>query len=171
MGSIGSAVAGRAMEMEPAKRPDSEPYHTRQTCLLPIGGRGVHTIEEGSRAAAREYAALLEEDPDDLVCRWLLNIAHMTLGEYPDKVPRRWLIPPEVFRSEYDIGRFPDVAGLLGLDAEGHSGGSIMEALLTMLLSEKIGAGSLDAPPKAPSPEAERIRKEIRQSVPTETRA
>src|SRR2546426_2068606 len=101
--------------------------HNPDSCLLPIGGRGVHTIEEGSRAAAREYAALLEEDPDDLVCRWLLNIAHMTLGEYPDKVPRRWLIPPEVFRSQYDIGRFPDVAGLLGLDAEGHSGGSIME--------------------------------------------
>jgi len=49
--------------------------------------------------------------------------------------------------------------------------GSVMEALLTMLLSEKIGAGALDTAPKTPSPDAERIRREIRQKVSAETRA
>jgi hypothetical protein len=35
--------------------------------------------------------------------RWLLNIASMTVGEYPDKVPPKWLIPHRVFESDYDI--------------------------------------------------------------------
>ena len=51
----------------------------------------------------------------------------MTVGEYPDKVPRQWLIPPAVFESEYDIGRFPDVAMAVGVDKVGLAGGSIIE--------------------------------------------
>lgn len=50
-------------------------------------------------------------------------------------------------------------------DSKGGNGG-IMEALLTMLLSEKLGNGALDSKPKPPSPEAERLRREIRQNVP-----
>ena len=52
------------------------------------------------------YAAALRENPDDLAARWLLNLAQMTLGQYPDQVPASQLIPPEVFLSDYDIKRF-----------------------------------------------------------------
>ena len=51
----------------------------------------------------------------------------MTLGEHPGKVPPRHLIPEEVFGSDYDIGRFRDVAPALGLDLVGLAGGGIME--------------------------------------------
>lgn len=50
-----------------------------------------------------------------------------------------------------------------GSNGDGKGGqGGVMEALLTMLLSEKIGNGGLAGTPKAPSPEAERLRGEIR---------
>jgi hypothetical protein len=71
--------------------------------------------------------AALRESPSDLLARWLLNIAYMTLGEHPHKVPSQWLIPARVFDSEYDIKRFPDVAGRLGLDVLGLAGGSVLE--------------------------------------------
>src|ERR1051325_768311 len=65
--------------------------------------------------------------PDDLSARWLLNIAYMTLGEYPDKVPPKWLIPPKTFASDYDIKRFHDVPGPLGLDVTRLSSGCIVD--------------------------------------------
>src|SRR6516165_4100395 len=33
-----------------------------------------------------------------LAYRWLMNIAYMTLGEYPQQVPPQWLIPPEALK-------------------------------------------------------------------------
>jgi hypothetical protein len=102
-------------------------HHGTDSCLLPIRGSGVHTEERGSRAAVRELLAILERHPDDLGSRWLLNLAYMTLGEYPTAVPRRWLIPPAAFESDHDIGRFHDVAAAAGLDVTGLAGAAIME--------------------------------------------
>lgn len=101
--------------------------HGADTCLLPIKGGGVHLDQEGSRAAAKEYTEILQDNPSDLTSRWLLNIAYMTLGEYPENVPTPWLIPPATFKSEYDIERFDDVAPELGLGVTGLAGGCIME--------------------------------------------
>ena len=101
--------------------------HNVDSCLLPIRDAGVHTIQDGSRKALGEFLYFLETHPRDLSTRWLLNIAYMTLGEYPDGVPSRWLVAPEVFDSDYDIGRFYDVSTKLGLDTIGLAGGSVME--------------------------------------------
>ena len=65
------------------------------------------------------FSAHLAEYPNDFSTRWLLNIAHMTLGEYPDKVNPQYLIPPEKFASEYDLPRFLDVSDGLGIDVVG----------------------------------------------------
>ncbi len=102
-------------------------HHNIESCLLPIRGAGVHQIERGSRAAIEEFLGVLQRNPDDLSARWLLNIAYMTLGEHPDKVPQDYLMAAEVFASDYDIKRFRDVAPQLGLDVVGLSGGAIME--------------------------------------------
>ena len=65
----------------------------------------------------------------DLRVLWLLNIAYMTLGEYPDKVPSQYLIPAELFRSAADLGRFTNVASLVGLTTRGPNlaGGSVFD--------------------------------------------
>jgi len=101
--------------------------HNPESCLAPIQGRGIHRFQDGSRNAIRILTEILERSPDDLSARWLLNVASMTVGDYPDKVPERWLIPPSAFASRYPLQRFPEVAGSLGLDPMKRSGGSILE--------------------------------------------
>ncbi len=101
--------------------------HTIDSCLFPIRDGGVHKLERGSRGAVRELTAQLTDLPDDLTARWLLNIAYMTLGEYPDKVPEPWRIDPKRFESDYPLPRFRDVAGPAGVDVDDLAGGSITE--------------------------------------------
>ncbi len=101
--------------------------HTSESCLLPIQGSGIHVKQRGSKGALAALNRILTGSPNDLSARWLLNIAYMTLGEYPNKVPRKFLIPPEAFKSDYDVGRFRDIADGLGLDVNGLSGGVIVD--------------------------------------------
>ncbi len=101
--------------------------HNIDACLLPIRGQGVHRLQDGSRAAIRELTALLEQAPDSLENRWLLNIAAMTVGDYPDGVPDEYVFPPTTFASERDVGRFFDVAPGAGVAAVGLAGGSVLE--------------------------------------------
>ena len=101
--------------------------HTANSCLLPIRGDGVHIEQAGSRTALQYFVKALQRAPGDLESLWLLNVAHMTLGEYPDNVPQQWLLPPRVFESEYDIKRFRDVAPETGVAAFGRAGGVALE--------------------------------------------
>jgi hypothetical protein len=98
-------------------------------CLLPIAASAVHTRPLGSRLAIRHFTEYLEQFPENLEVRWLLNLAHMTLAEYPDKVdPRFRLDLSRFFRSEFDIGAFRDVSRPAGLgDRINQSGGAIMD--------------------------------------------
>jgi len=58
----------------------------------------------GRCAISTEY---LEKFPDDFEVRWLLNVAHMTLGEYPDKVAKQHYISLEHFNhTKHGIGAF-----------------------------------------------------------------
>ena len=102
-------------------------YHGQDSCLYPIKGGGVHVARAGAEGAFRELTAALEKDPNDLKSRWLLNIAAMTLGKYPEDVPEKWRVPSSTFESEYDIGRFYDVATDAGLRINGRSGGVVLE--------------------------------------------
>ena len=99
------------------------------SCIFPIAPEAVHTRPSGSREAVEWFTDYLDEWPGDLRVRWLLNIAEMTLGEYPDKVPPRYLIPVEPFRSKLDLGRFENVATRVGLIARGPdlAGGCIFD--------------------------------------------
>ena len=101
--------------------------HGATSCLFPIERSGVHKAQTGARRAIEAFTARLKADPSHLATKWLLNIAYMAVGEYPDRVPREWLIAPEVFASDYDIKRFTDIAMPLGVDTVGLAGGSIME--------------------------------------------
>ena len=103
--------------------------HRTARCILPITDEGVHSLERGSRGAIEWYRRLLDESPGDLTSLWLLNLASMTLGVYPDSIPEPWRIPPSALMSEHDLGHFVDVAGLVGVDVMGLSGGAIMDDL------------------------------------------
>jgi hypothetical protein len=110
-----------------AEQQNCNDSHSRQSCLLPVRGTGVHTRREGSEAAIRVLSEALASEPDDLRARWLLNIAHMTLGQYPSGVPPAALVPPSAFAPGHPLPRFPNVAIEVGLGVHGLSGGAVME--------------------------------------------
>ena len=60
------------------------------SCILPIAGSAVHANPLGSRLAITHFTEYLQRFPDDLEVRWLLNLAHMTLGEHPHKMDPRF---------------------------------------------------------------------------------
>ena len=101
--------------------------HTSDSCLLPIRGKGVHVNQEGSRKAIELFEEFLGYYPKAHAARWLLNIAYMTVGGYPDDVPKQFLIPPDTFASDEPFPRFTDIAPELGLNAFNLSGGTIVD--------------------------------------------
>src|SRR6185503_9595430 len=74
--------------------------NNRDSCLLPIKGEGIHRRKEGSTRAIEIFEEVLRLEPGNLRARWLVNIAYMTLGRYPQDVPATALIPPQAFASD-----------------------------------------------------------------------
>jgi len=98
------------------------------SCIVPIAPAAVHTKPDGSRLAIKHFTEYLEQFPDDLGVRWLLNVAHMTLGEHPSQVDPRFLVSLDrFFHSEIDIGKFRDVGHLVGVNRFNQAGGAIMD--------------------------------------------
>ncbi len=98
------------------------------SCILPISAAAVHQHETGSRLAIRHFQEYLEYFPDDLEVRWLLNLAYMTLGEYPDHVNPRYLVSLARYcQSEADIGRFRDIGHRVGVNRFNQAGGAILD--------------------------------------------
>ncbi|NOT77291.1 MAG: CRTAC1 family protein [Cyclobacteriaceae bacterium] len=102
--------------------------HAAESCILPIKGLGIHTKPIASQKAKELYLSILNNDPNDLESRWLLNIACMTLGEYPKEVPAKWLLPGlDGDADSVRVLAFEDVASDLKLDVNNMGGGSIAE--------------------------------------------
>ena len=108
--------------------------HTPESCIVPIRAGGLHTQRQGSEQAIEYLQKVLDHGIEQkadtqlyLAARWLLNIAFMTLGGYPDQVPKEHVVDPSVFRSEVDFPRFHNVAPQLGLDTFSLSGGVIVD--------------------------------------------
>ena len=102
-------------------------HRNAESCILPIRGGGVHQDQSGAREAIKYLKVVLDRQPKHIAARWLLNLAFMTVGEYPEKVPPKFLVPPERFESEQEFPRFRDIAPKLGLNTVGLSGGAIAD--------------------------------------------
>ena len=96
-------------------------------CILPFDPAARHAREEGAREAIARYQTLLKRFPDDFGSRWLLNIAFMAIGGYPDRVPRPHLIPGIAARMGATFPRFENIAGELRLGVNGLAGGLSVE--------------------------------------------
>src|SRR5260370_31401333 len=51
----------------------------------------------------------------------------MSVGEYSGSVPKNWLLPPEIFKSEYEIKRFYDLSSQMGVKSSGLAGCVVLE--------------------------------------------
>lgn len=101
--------------------------HAAESCILPIKGMGIHVDEAASRKAIEIFERLLTINPDDLESRWLLNLAYMTIGEYPKGLSPKFLIPGMGGDTTYTVQPFQDIAGNLKLDINNMAGGSVVE--------------------------------------------
>ena len=101
--------------------------HTSQSCIFPIEGNGVYVEQAASKKAIEYLSKLLERNPSDATSRWLINIAYMTIGGYPEMLPKPHLIDPKTFLPEEDFPRFVDIAPRLGLDTFNLCGGAVSD--------------------------------------------
>ncbi len=103
--------------------------HSMASCIFPIQGSGIYMDPSASKNAIEAYQKMLKQFPNDLDARWLLNLACMTIGEYPAKVPAQWLIPAlDTDSSAYAVKPFTDIAGSLKLNHfRNMSGGGIID--------------------------------------------
>ena len=101
--------------------------HNPESCIFPISKGGVHQDKTASENAVEIYKSLLADDPGDLESRWLLNIAYMTIGGYPQQVPPQFLLKVQNDDSMHLVKPFTDVAANLGLNYKCMAGGSIIE--------------------------------------------
>ena len=105
--------------------------NTPDSCILPIRGSGIHTNTEGSSKAAHHFERVLRATRPAMYIHqralWLLNIAHMTLGTFPDGVPEEFRLRPESFESAEKFPRFKNVSAKLGVDTFSLAGGVVAD--------------------------------------------
>ncbi|MEZ4942293.1 MAG: FG-GAP-like repeat-containing protein [Saprospiraceae bacterium] len=101
--------------------------HSPESCILPIRGAGIYKLKAGPENAVKIYERILAQYPDDLLSRWLLNLAHMAMGQWPAGVPARYLFPADIFQAPPSDILFRDIAIPLGIDVQGISGSVCME--------------------------------------------
>ena len=102
--------------------------HSGDACVFPIAGDGIHHDKTGSAKAIEIYQQLLRQDSGDLESRWLLNLAYMTVGGYPQDVPKKLLLKGlDEDNSAYKVKPFTDVAMNIGLNTNNMAGGNIVD--------------------------------------------
>jgi hypothetical protein len=106
---------------------DNEVYRKPgERCLFPMAPFR-YAKPEASQKAVQHLVAALASHPEDLETQWLLNLAYRTLGQYPEGVPKQYLLPPAAFESEEPFPRMQDVAAAAGIDSFSMAGGVIVD--------------------------------------------
>jgi tetratricopeptide (TPR) repeat protein len=98
-----------------------------ERCLFPISSQVRYAQTASSKKAVEYFLKYLEHKPAALDVKWLLNLAYMTLGEYPSGVPSKYLLPPSAFASSESVGRFTDVAPACGLNLFAMASGVVVD--------------------------------------------
>ncbi len=105
--------------------------HGPESCILPLRGQAIHVDPSASREAMVYFRQVLELSPPRsyfwIKSVWLLNLAYMTVGEYPAGVPEAYRIPEQAFASDESIPHFVNVAPEIGLDSFDLAGGAVAD--------------------------------------------
>ncbi len=119
----------------------------RLVCALPLDPAYAHEDTDSVSRAIEILEGLLAREPDDVRRRWLLNIAHMARGTYPDGVSEEFRVPPSAFaptastltpalsrqgasatrQGRGGSERFREVAADIGIYSVDLAGGAIVE--------------------------------------------
>jgi len=109
-----------------AERNNCVTGHTADACIMPIQGKGIHQDQMAARKAIKVFEAILTDDPQNYDALWILNLCYMTVGEYPQKVPKPWLVPG-LDAPDYPVRPFAEMAADLKVMTNTSAGGSIVE--------------------------------------------
>ena len=101
--------------------------HNEFSCIMPLSEQGMHIDKNGSTKAINYYKRSLDRFPGNYKARWLLNIAYMTIGKYPNEVPDKYLIDFKKFPQYDGLPYFNNLGTKLGVDTYTYYGGAITE--------------------------------------------
>ncbi|MBL7699048.1 MAG: CRTAC1 family protein [Chitinophagaceae bacterium] len=101
--------------------------HSAESCIFPIKGSGIQRFTSGTEKAIDIYKEVLQRDPADGESKWLLNVAYMALGRYPNDVPPKLLLKDLGTDTSSLIKPFIDLGVRTGLNTNNMAGGSIIE--------------------------------------------
>ena len=107
----------------------------RLVCVLPLDPEYAHEDSDSVSMAIDILDNLLALDPESVRRRWLLNVAHMARGTYPEGVSEAYRVPPAAFASAVGAGfkpapkgeRFREIAADVGIYSVDLAGGAIVE--------------------------------------------
>ncbi|HMV69540.1 MAG TPA: VCBS repeat-containing protein, partial [Myxococcota bacterium] len=101
---------------------------TGHACLIPFDPQGEHQLTTGMTEAARIWTdILLEDDPTGVVPRYMLNLCHMALGDWPEAVEPQWRMDPALLAPEELMPQWHNVAPAVGLAEPMLAGNTAME--------------------------------------------
>lgn len=100
--------------------------HTATSCLLPVTDEAVHALPAHASLAGDLLERYLDSEPDEPMVRWLLNLARMVSGDYPDGVPEPHRLPADALAGS-SFPRWRDIAPELGVNAFDLAGGAVMD--------------------------------------------
>ena len=101
--------------------------HGPESCIAPFSEAARHQVPFSADRAFKVLNRILDERPADPGARWLLNLAAMALGRWPDGIAAERRLPPDVFASDTLFPRFHDVAQAALLSVDGRSGGAVTD--------------------------------------------
>jgi hypothetical protein len=125
-------------------------HHSAASCILPVAEAGIHRLPEHSRKAGDVFLQIANQFPRAMQSLWLLNVARMVSGDYPDQVPSSFRLPADALRSKIPFQRWRDRAPELGTAVVDLAGGAVMDdfdgdGLLDLVTSTWDPCGSLKA--------------------------
>ena len=101
--------------------------HNEFSCILPLDPKAFHTEKMGSKKAVEIFSLIYNKFPSDKY-KWLLNVAHMTLGNYPNNVPKEHLLDyPNWDHEKKNFPRFKELATSIGVGENGLSGSTCLD--------------------------------------------
>lgn len=101
-------------------------HHTAASCIVPLKAAGIHQLKDGSQRAIELYTLLQQTFPNPKY-KWLLNVAYMTIGEYPEAMPAELQIKLPHATERQAFPAFEEIAMELGLAQDGLSGGTCID--------------------------------------------
>ncbi len=125
-------------------------HHNAASCILPFRPEAIHRLKEHTRQAGDVFEDIAREHPRAVQTFWLLNLARMVSGDFPDGVPASIRLPPGALEPEAPLLRWVDRAPELGIAVVDLAGGAVMDdfdgdGLLDLVSSTWDPCGSLKA--------------------------